>query len=146
MYLTHYCRVEHPERLVGDLRHSIRALADLALAHEHRPLAEREAQLRAAVGDLLATDAKAHGCTLDEARIRELLSVDTALNAQGLEVWLRRRARGRPHRRKGGYTARPGSACAPTRPHHEAPHRRPAHPRDQGGSGPAGPARRLPGQ
>ncbi len=32
MYLTHYCRITAPERLVDDLRHSIRALADLALA------------------------------------------------------------------------------------------------------------------
>lgn len=93
MYLTHYCRVEHPERLVDGLRHSIRALADLALAHEHAPAAEREDRLRTSVGDLLAADARALGCTLDEARIRELLAVDTTLNAQGLDVWLRRRAR-----------------------------------------------------
>ena len=93
MYLTHYCRVEHPERLVDDLRHSIRALADLALAREGEPQDERESRLRAAIGDLLAADARAHGCALDEARVRELLAVDTMLNAQGLEVWLRRRAR-----------------------------------------------------
>jgi hypothetical protein len=35
----------------------------------------------------------AHGCALDETRVRKLLEVDTTLNAQGLEVWLRRRAR-----------------------------------------------------
>ena len=93
MYLTHYCQVEHPERLVGDLRHSIRALADLALAHEHAPAADREGRLRAAIGDLLAADVRAHGCGLDETRVRKLLEVDTTLNAQGLEVWLRRRAR-----------------------------------------------------
>ena len=93
MYLTHYCRVAHPERLVDDLRHSIRALADLALAHEVGPQANREGRLRVAIGDLLAADVRAHGCTLDEGRVRELLAVDTQLNAQGLEVWLRRRAR-----------------------------------------------------
>jgi glyoxylase-like metal-dependent hydrolase (beta-lactamase superfamily II) len=93
MYLTHYCRVEHPERLVGDLRHSIRALADLALAHEGVPAADREARLRASIGDLLAADVRSQGCALDEAEVRRLLAVDTTLNAQGLEVWLRRRAR-----------------------------------------------------
>ena len=93
MYLTHYCRVEAPERLADELRHSIRALADLALAEEGRPEAGREDRLKAAVGDLLAADVRAHGCKLDESRVRELLTVDTALNAQGLEVWLRRRAR-----------------------------------------------------
>ena len=96
MYLTHYCRVEQPERLVDDLRHSIRALADLALAHESAPEADREARLRAAIGDLLAADVRAHGCALGEARVRSLLKVDTMLNAQGLEVWLRRRARRAP--------------------------------------------------
>jgi glyoxylase-like metal-dependent hydrolase (beta-lactamase superfamily II) len=93
MYLTHYCRVERPERLVDDLRHSIRALADLALSQEGTPGDGREERLRAAIGDLLAGDVRAHGCTLEEARVRELLAVDTVLNAQGLEVWLRRRAR-----------------------------------------------------
>ena len=93
MYLTHYCRVDAPERLVDDLRHSIRALADLALVQEGRPEAGREARLQAAIGDLLVGDVRAHGCALDESRVRALLAVDTTLNAQGLEVWLRRRAR-----------------------------------------------------
>ncbi len=93
MYLTHYCRITAPERLVDDLRHSIRALADLALAEEAGPTEGREDRLRAAVGNRLVADARAHGCALDETRIRELLAVDTALNAQGLEVWLKRRAR-----------------------------------------------------
>jgi glyoxylase-like metal-dependent hydrolase (beta-lactamase superfamily II) len=93
MYLTHYCRVESPERLVDDLRHSIRALADLALAEEGAAEAGREDRLRVAVADLLVADVRAHGCTLDEGTVRGLLAVDTALNAQGLEVWLRRRGR-----------------------------------------------------
>ena len=93
MYLTHYCRVTAPETLVGDLRHSIRALADLAVAEESGPSDDREQRLRTAVGNLLVADARRHGCRLDEAEIRALLAVDTALNAQGLEVWLRRRAR-----------------------------------------------------
>ena len=93
MYLTHYCRVTAPERLVDDLRHSIRALADLALAQEGLPTDGREDRLRRAVGDQLVADVLARGCPLDEATIRRLLAVDTMLNAQGLEVWLKRRAR-----------------------------------------------------
>ncbi len=93
MYLTHYCRVEAPERLVDDLRHSIRSLAELALAVDAGPADDRADRLRAAVGRQLVADAVAHGCTLDEARIRSLLEVDIELNAQGLEVWLKRRAR-----------------------------------------------------
>jgi hypothetical protein len=93
MYLTHYCRVEAPERLVDDLRHSIRALADLALEVDAGQGNDRADRLRAAVGRQLVADAVAHGCSLGEARIRSLLEVDIELNAQGLEVWLKRRAR-----------------------------------------------------
>jgi hypothetical protein len=45
----------------------------------------------------LVAGVRAHGCALDEARIREVLAVDLDLNAQGLEVWLVRQERkGRP--------------------------------------------------
>lgn len=93
MYLTHYCRVKAPERLVDDLRRSIRALAELALEVEASPVGDRAERLRAAVERQLVADAVAHGCALGEARIRSLLEVDIGLNAQGLEVWLKRRAR-----------------------------------------------------
>jgi len=93
MYLTHYCRVDHPERLVDDLRHSIRALATLALEMDATQGEGRADRLREAVGRQLVADAVAHGCTLGETRIRSLLEVDIELNAQGLEVWLRRRAK-----------------------------------------------------
>jgi len=35
--------------------------------------------------------AREHGVDLHDHHIQELLSVDTELNAQGLEVWLKRR-------------------------------------------------------
>jgi len=37
-----------------------------------------------------------HGCDLPESRVRELLALDTDLNAQGLEVWLTRRQKATP--------------------------------------------------
>lgn len=92
MYLTHYGRVDHPEALVDDLRRSIRDMANLALAQESRPDRERQARLKAAVNDYLIASARAHGVADDDARIQELLAVDTDLNSQGLEVWLQRRA------------------------------------------------------
>ncbi|MBO8085485.1 MAG: MBL fold metallo-hydrolase [Marichromatium sp.] len=91
MYLTHYGRVDRPAELVGMLRESIRALADLALAEEGRDDPQRGERLTRAVADWLISGARAHGVALDEPRLRELLAVDIGLNAQGLEVWLKRR-------------------------------------------------------
>jgi glyoxylase-like metal-dependent hydrolase (beta-lactamase superfamily II) len=93
MYLTHYSRVDHPRALVDGLRDSIRELADLALAEEGRVPDGRLERLKESVARHLIERVRAHGCAMDEERIRVLLGVDMELNAQGLEVWLVRRAR-----------------------------------------------------
>ena len=93
MYLTHYGRVDHPDQLVDGLRESIRALTAIALAEEGRDAAGRLDRLREAVSQQLLASAIDHGVDMEHGRIRELLAVDTDLNAQGLEVWLQRRAR-----------------------------------------------------
>ena len=95
MYLTHYCRIDAPERHVDALRRSVRDLAAIALAEENTPADGRKDRIKAAVTAHLLADCRRHGCTLDDARIIDLLAVDLELNAQGLEVWLQRRARGR---------------------------------------------------
>lgn len=91
MYLTHYGRVDAPETLVDGLRQSIRDQAAIALAEEGGTREGRQARLKSQVEALLMRRARDHGVTLDADRIRELLAVDTELNAQGLEVWLKRR-------------------------------------------------------
>ena len=91
MYLTHYGCLENPAALAEDLRQSVRDLAALALAEEAGPKEGRLDRLRTAVGDYLARRVQDHGCELPESRVRELLALDTDLNAQGLEVWLTRR-------------------------------------------------------
>ncbi len=91
MYLTHYCKVDRPETLVEGLRQSIRDLAAIALHEEGRDDPERGSRLKSAVGSYLVGEAKDHGVALDDAVITDLLAVDTDLNAQGLEVWLKRR-------------------------------------------------------
>ena len=93
LYLTHYGRLDHPAEVVEDLRQSIRDLAELALAEEGRLPDGRQERIRENVASHLVARARAHGGSLDEARTRELLAVDIELNAQGLEIWLRRRAR-----------------------------------------------------
>lgn len=93
MYLTHYGRVDAPETLVEPLRRSIQDQAALALAEEGRDDPERLVRLKSSVTAHLTQSAKAHGVTLSDAAIADLLAVDTELNAQGLAVWLKRRER-----------------------------------------------------
>ena len=91
MYLTHYGCLENPAALAEDLRQSVRDLAALAVAQEAGPREGRLDRLRIAVGDHLVQRVRDHDCDLPESRVRELLALDTDLNAQGLEVWLTRR-------------------------------------------------------
>jgi len=91
MYLTHYGRVDRPEACVETVRRSIRDLAELALREEGRPEDGRRDRIKAAVGAHLIQCAREQGVTLDDHQIQRVLAVDTELNAQGLEVWLRRR-------------------------------------------------------
>lgn len=90
-FLTHYCRIDDPAQQVGQLRRSIRDLAAIALEMADQPPLERKDRIKDAVTAHLLADARSHGCQLDEMLMRELLAVDLELNAQGLEVWLRRR-------------------------------------------------------
>lgn len=91
MYLTHYGRVDRPAERVETVRQSIRDLAELALREEGRPEAGRQLRIKEAVTAHLMQRAREHGVDLHDSHIQELLSVDTELNAQGLEVWLKRR-------------------------------------------------------
>lgn len=95
MFLTHYGAVEDPADLVDDLRDSILGLAEIALAEEGRDDPGRQSRIKAAVSVYLVDSAHAHGVELDEAAIADLLSIDTDLNAQGLEIWLKRREKAR---------------------------------------------------
>lgn len=93
VYLTHYGRVDRPDTLVDGLRQGIRDLAELALAEEGRADAGRVDRLREALLTYLLGSARAHGVELSDAVIDELLVVDLDLNAQGLDIWLKRRER-----------------------------------------------------
>ncbi len=93
--LTHYGCHPDPAGLAPMLRESIEDHRRIALEEEARgDEAGREARLREAVGQLLIERAIAH-TGLPAERVRELLAGDIALNAQGLAVWLARRARRR---------------------------------------------------
>ena len=65
----------------------------LALAEEADDNPGREQRLKEKVAELLLKTVAAHRPELAAEQVRELLSLDIDLNAQGLEVWLKRRAK-----------------------------------------------------
>jgi glyoxylase-like metal-dependent hydrolase (beta-lactamase superfamily II) len=91
MFLTHYSRVTGVERLAGDLHEQIDAM--VSIARKHAGDANRHALIMEDLAQLYISRVRAHGCTLGDARIREVLVMDIELNAQGLEVWLDRPSR-----------------------------------------------------
>lgn len=93
MYLTHFSRLEQPGKHVDTLRSSVRDMAELAIAEEGRGNDRRQERLHSAMADYLTQGAQRHAPDVGTERIRDLLRVDIELNAQGLEVWLQRRAK-----------------------------------------------------
>lgn len=92
--LTHFGKYENPAELAPMLRESIRAHAGIALGEEVNPPEGREERLRKAVEQLLIDGAVAHS-GLPREQVKALLGNDVTLNAQGLSVWLARRAKRR---------------------------------------------------
>ncbi|AGA34979.1 Beta-lactamase related protein [Thioalkalivibrio nitratireducens DSM 14787] len=87
MYLTHYSRVGDLHRLQRDLHELIDRYVEMARAHADAG-PSRHQRLCDDMMQMLLVRLRDHGCTLPEARIRELLGPDVDLNVQGLEVWL----------------------------------------------------------
>jgi glyoxylase-like metal-dependent hydrolase (beta-lactamase superfamily II) len=91
MYLTHYGRVGDAQRLGALMLALMDQMVALALSLPND--AERHMQMVRGFGELCTRSLHAHGCTLSEAQIKTLLELDLELNAQGMAVWLNRRAR-----------------------------------------------------
>lgn len=88
MYLTHYGKLEDVQALALVLKRGIQKYVDIARQHadhEHRHQAIKDALYLHTIEDL-----RHHGCTLTENEIKNILELDTELNAQGLGVWLDR--------------------------------------------------------
>ncbi len=90
--LTHFGKIDRPADRVDMLRESIQTHVDLALEEEGRDPEGREARLRAAVDRLLVDAGCAHS-ELPAEQVRHIFESDIELNAQGLCVWLIRRAK-----------------------------------------------------
>jgi glyoxylase-like metal-dependent hydrolase (beta-lactamase superfamily II) len=92
--VTHFGKIEEPASRVDMLRDSIRAHVAIALDEEKRGPEGREQRLMQAVDRLLVGAGTAH-CRLPENEVRQIFASDIELNAQGLNVWLARRAKRR---------------------------------------------------
>ena len=100
-YLTHYGAVAASQTLSDDLHRHIDSLVSIAKEQEFRwpPGEQREQRIRKQIRKAVQGALQQHGCTLDNAAIDDILHMDVALNSQGLEVWLQRRARQRDNGR-----------------------------------------------
>ena len=89
LYLTHFGRVGDVARLGALMIEQVEAVAALALACEG-DAAARQKGLEETLARHYLAGLRAHGCTLAEAEIRQLLELDIVLNAEGSLVWRRR--------------------------------------------------------
>jgi len=92
--VTHFGKIEDPGARVDMLRDSIREHVAIALEEEKRGPEGREERLMQSVDGLLVRAGTAHS-GLPEDQVRQIFASDIALNAQGLQVWLARRAKQR---------------------------------------------------
>ena len=92
LYLTHYSRVRNLERLAGQMHDGIDAY--VAIAQTHAANEERVTALQNSLFEYYRERLDEHGFTGDEEAVRSVLEIDIELNAQGLDVWLRRASDG----------------------------------------------------
>ena len=87
LYLTHYGQLYDVAQRGQDLHRRLDALVALAQAERHAGPA-RHQRVKAARTQYLLSEIRAHGCTLPEQTILDLLETDLELNTQGLTLWL----------------------------------------------------------
>ncbi len=87
-FLTHYGEVTEVTRLAHLLRSSLHAFVEMARDTQAAPGAERVTALQQRLLGWVQERLRAHGCSLDDEVIAELLAMDLDLDAQGLDVWL----------------------------------------------------------
>jgi len=88
LFLTHYSRVGHLERLATQMHEGIDAYVKMAREHEHDE--NRIESLQNGLFDYYAQRLAEHGFNGDADAIRAVLGIDIDLNSQGLDVWLER--------------------------------------------------------
>ena len=89
LYLTHYGRVGDVPRLAELLLGQMDTMVALARSLPNDDT--RHAALVRGFGEIHLKSLRAHGSTLSDAQVLDLLALDLELNAQGMAVWLNRR-------------------------------------------------------
>jgi len=89
MHLTHFGCVSDVPRLGALLLAQLDEV--VAFARTTTPGPQRHAELVRGLAAIHVASLRAHGVTLADERIHELLALDLELNAQGLAIWLDRR-------------------------------------------------------
>lgn len=87
-YLTHYSRVTDLPRLAADLHADVDAY--VAIAHAAREAADPQQAIAEGMRAHLLQRLAAHGTAMPAEEAAQFLTVDIALNTQGLAVWLAR--------------------------------------------------------
>ena len=91
MYLTHYGRVGSGGGVPRLGRMLLNLLAEMtALGRSLQHAADRHEALKRGQLAIFSRSLQAHGCSLSDAQLAALLSIDLELNAQGMAVWLDR--------------------------------------------------------
>ena len=88
MYLTHFNTVENVIELASKLKSDLIHYVELA-----KSFADSKNRVETLISELYKytlSDLRALGNNQDDDKLRELLTTDMTLNAQGLDVWLSR--------------------------------------------------------
>lgn len=88
MYLTHFGRIGEVPRMAAQLFEQIDAMVEIGRVAPHGEA--RHAALKQDLARLYLERLRAHGVTLPDAALLDLLAIDIELNAKGLAIWLDR--------------------------------------------------------
>jgi glyoxylase-like metal-dependent hydrolase (beta-lactamase superfamily II) len=88
MYLTHFGRVEMPERIAEQQLALLDNVVQLGLSLRSSP--DRQRHLERGLAELYCESLREHGSLLSREAIVQLLEPDISLNASGMGVWLDR--------------------------------------------------------
>jgi glyoxylase-like metal-dependent hydrolase (beta-lactamase superfamily II) len=88
MYLTHFGMVENVRQLASKLSEDLITYTDIAYSQQTKN--QRVEKLVAKLNQHTLNELRDLGCQQDQTLILELLKTDITLNAQGLDIWLKR--------------------------------------------------------
>jgi glyoxylase-like metal-dependent hydrolase (beta-lactamase superfamily II) len=89
MYLTHFGRVGDTRRLAEKMITGVRKLVEFGEKHAASP--SRRQDIERDMLEWMVTEVRAHGVTMTETRLLDILRPDVTLNTQGIEHWLNHR-------------------------------------------------------